>query len=149
MKAKIIIMICSVVALFSSCTQNNGDLDGLFGAWKVESITADGEVDAGYDGDMIWKFQNNIVALSVVGDNHYYVNHMGTFTREGNTLVFNFTHSDDAHPPVSGAYVPPAQSHFPASIFGVTILKLTGSEMKLQYIDNQGVTYIYNLKKWG
>lgn len=140
-----------ILLLVGSCTQNNGDLHGLFGKWKVMEITINQQPDADYEVNMIWSFQSSIINMQTIDDftNSVLESRFGTFEREGSTLTFNFTHSDDFAEPGKVQYAPIKESHFPASIFNVTIVELTGSKMQLLYVADDGTTYNYFLKKWG
>lgn len=149
MKIGKLIILTLFISVLAGCTQNNGDIHGLFGQWKLEKITADGALDPGYDGDMVWAFQNDIVRMQIIGENHFVASRTGTFEREGDIITFNFTHSDDLNAPGTGQYAPPPATHFPSAIFHVRILKLGGGKLELQYVSDQGITYIYYLKKWG
>ena len=58
-------MAVSVLACLAmtGCTHNDGDIGEWFGEWHLQSIEIDGAADADYDGDVLWKFQNNIVDM--------------------------------------------------------------------------------------
>ena len=148
--ALLIISILAQIVVLNGCTQNDGDLHGLFGSWKLESITIDNVEDKDYQMNEIWVFQNNIMAINVVDEHeHLPQTYYGTFERDGNTMTMNFTHSDNAFAPGTGPYAPPTETHLPAAIFNMEILKLTGSKLRFEYINTEGKTIIYNLKKWG
>ena len=40
-----IILLIVIALSFNACTHNNGDIGDLFGTWKLETITIDGEKD--------------------------------------------------------------------------------------------------------
>lgn len=146
-----VLAILIVGLLPASCTQNNGDIGEWFGEWHLESIEINNVTDADYNGDVLWKFQNDIVEMVVVNPiGHSHSEYYGTWTADDTTLTLNFTHSDDLNEPGTGKYAPPTQAHLPAAIFGLKILKLSSSEIILQYDDASAEqTFIYTLSKRG
>ena len=46
--ALLILSILAQIVVLNGCTQNDGDLHGLFGSWKLESITIDNVEDKDY-----------------------------------------------------------------------------------------------------
>jgi len=72
----------------AGCTQNNGDIGEWFGEWHLRSIEINGTDDASYTGDVLWKFQNNIVEMVVVNDTgHSHTEHYGTWSADGSVLI--------------------------------------------------------------
>ena len=101
-KARIHIVraLCLVVAgfamLFSGCTRNNGDIGLWFGTWHMLSVTADGETETGYDKDIFWSFQNDILLLTRIqtGNDgiHCVERRYGTWREDGDMLFINFVY---------------------------------------------------------
>ncbi len=135
--------VIAVVMLASTagCTRNNGDIGDWFGTWRVETITIDGEPDVDYAPPyMIWKFQSSIMQI-LVPDDYYHsaTTATGSWHEEDGRLYIDFTWD---------LGTPGAISHLPPKC-ELTILKLSGSRIELQYDSTDGKTYIYYLKKWG
>ncbi len=149
-------VIYSLLMILASVTlcgcQNNGDIGELFGAWKLEKMTIDGENDTNYKNNVVWKFQNNIIQMQrVKEDEHTTVNTYGTWERpEDGILRLDYTHTDKNSPnPGSSGYSPLEETYLPkATISTLDILKLDGGKMQLQYISTTGTVYQYFLKKW-
>lgn len=147
---KFIIVAIIVVFLPGSCTQNNGDIGEWFGEWKLSSIEINNEPDSQYNNDVLWKFQNNIIEMVVVNSvGHSHSEHYGTWSANDDTILLNFTHSDDLNPAGAGRYSPPQQTHLPAAIIDLKILKLSSSEIILQYDAAEDCSIIYTLRKRG
>lgn len=132
------------------CTQNNGDIGEWFGEWHLRSIEINGTDDASYTGDVLWKFQNNIVEMVVVNDTgHSHTEYYGTWSADGSVLTLYFTHSDDLNPAGSAKYSPPTQTLLPAGVTELKIRKLSSSEIILQYDPAADRSIVYTLRKRG
>lgn len=148
-------LLCIIVAiivglLHASCTRNNGDIGEWFGEWKLCSIEINNELDSNYNNDVLWKFQNNIIEMVVVNTvGHSHSEHYGTWISDDSTITLNFTHSDDLNSAGNGKYSPPQQIHLPAAIIDLKILKLSSSEIILQYEPSADSNIIYTLRKRG
>lgn len=131
----------AMLAATAGCTRNNGDIGDWFGTWRVESITVDGEPDGAYAPPyMIWKFQSSIIQIMVPDDaEHSAPSATGSWHEESGKLYLDFTWD---------LGTPGDISHLPQKC-ELTILKLSGSKIELQYNSPDGKTYIYYLKKWG
>lgn len=145
------VLVALIVGLLpASCTQNNGDIGEWFGEWQLKSIEINNETDADYFGNVLWKFQNDIVEMVVVNSvGHSHTEHYGTWIADDTTLTLNFTHSDDLNASGTGKYAPPTQTHLPSAIVGLKILKLSSSEIILQYNATPDSNIIYTLRKRG
>lgn len=135
------------------CTHNNGDIGDLFGTWKLEKITIDGEIDRGYGDNILWKFQSSIIEMQQVNDAlHETFKSHGSWSRpEAGVLVLDFTHIDNDNPePGSEVYSPLPATHLPSACkINMDLLQLDGSKMKLRYIDSlTNEVYEYYFKKW-
>lgn len=147
--------ILAVIALsgLACCTHNNGDIGDLFGTWKLDKITIDGEVDRGYGDDILWKFQSSIIEMEQVNDAlHETFKSHGSWSRpEEGLLVLDFTHTDNDNPePGSEVYSPLPATHLPSGCkIDMDLLQLDGSKMELRYIDPLTTkVYEYYFKKW-
>lgn len=137
-------------AIVTGCTQNNGNIGDWFGEWHLESITVNDVDDDAYTGDVLWKFQNDIVEMVVVNAvGHSHSEHYGTWSSDDATLILNFTHHDDLHPAGSSKYAPPAQTMLPAAVTQLKILRLSSKEMVLRYDPAEDKSIVYLLKKRG
>ena len=139
-----------VIAVFTlSCTRNNGDIGEYFGTWKVESITLNEVKDATYTGNLFWGFQASVFSMKQVGENHSSTQCWGTWEDiDGKILRIDFTHQDNLRPEGSPFYTPLPVSYLSQGVSDLTILSLSGSEMNLEYINNEGTRIKYKLKKW-
>lgn len=138
------------VTMISGCTQNNGDIGEWFGEWHLKTIEINGVDDDKYDGDVLWKFQNNIVEMVVVSKTgHSHTEHYGTWSADDRTLTLNFTHSDDLNAAGTGKYAPPAQTLLPAAVTDLRIVKLSSREIILQYNPDSATAIVYTLAKRG
>lgn len=134
--------------LLSGCTRNNGDIGDLFGTWRIENLTQNGdELDlySGLTRVYTWAFQSHIIRIQDIRDNMDHGNYYGTWVREDNTLMLDFTHKDD-----NGVdeYTPPSPLHLVAhGITRLTIEKLTSKNMIVSYRNDDGNLYVYTLRK--
>lgn len=133
-----------------SCTQNDGHIGDWFGTWRLEEILVDGQPDADYAHNLIWKFQSDIVSIVEVNDaEHLATSTWGTWSEEnGEILRLNFTYSDNDNTNDSSTYSPPAQLHLPAGISNLEIIDLSSGKISLRYVASEA-TYTYILKKHG
>lgn len=134
----------------SSCTHNNGDIGPYFGTWKMLSVEIDGEVDAGYAGNVFWKFQNQVVCMVRVNEvNHTTTECWGTWKEIGNELHLNFTHEDYYHKPGSSYYSPLPETYLPSmQTLELDIVSLSGSSMQLKYVTDDNSVIEYKFTKW-
>lgn len=148
-----IITLLIIALTFNACTHNNGDIGELFGTWKLQSITIDGEIDSSYEDNVLWKFQSSVMCMIRANDStHNRLESWGTwsYANDDTLLELNFTHTDNDNPkPGSTKYSPLPETHLPKStIFTLDIIKLNSSEMILIYHSIEGKEYQYKLKKW-
>lgn len=147
---RFLMLLVAVLTATVSCTQNNGDIGDWFGEWKLASIEIDGEEDEAYTGDVLWRFQNNIVEMVVVNPvGHSHDEHYGTWSSDDKELTLNFTHSDNLNAAGTGKYAPPAQTYLPSDIVSLKVLKLSSREILLEYRPAPGKSIIYTLRKRG
>lgn len=142
----------ALVAL-NGCTHNNGDIGDLFGTWKLEEITVDGQADGAYGDNIVWKFQSSIIEMQQVNEAlHETLNSFGTWSRpQDGVMRLDFTHTDNDNPePGSLGYSPLPATHLPAGcVINLDVLQLNGSKMRLRYIDEASAeVYEYYFKKW-
>lgn len=137
-----------VGAIACACTRNNGDIGDWFGTWKMESmIIDDGAVDAGYDDNIIWKFQSDIISIVQVDDTeHDAMATYGRWAQIDDRLLLNFSFSDN-----NGVdqYTPPAVTRIPRGESTMSIIELSRSHIRLLYKTYDNHTIVYTLNKWG
>ena len=132
-----------VAVALGGCTHNNGDIGPWFGAWRVESITIDGEPAPDYAPPyLIWKFQSNVTLIQCPDDAmHQSYDMYGTWEQNGDRLSVNFDYNSLPFDESITRF--PRKQTF-------EILKLGGSGIVLSYVnDKSGQRLTYTLKKWG
>lgn len=141
-------ILCLIFAVCVACTRNNGDIGPWFGTWKLSSITIDGQPEAyNADPDILWKFQSDIICMVRADDNeHTATPRWGTWSHSGNMLSLDFTYTDNNG---DGEYTPFPVTHLQRGVTAIDIVKLSGSEIRLRWIDHAGQTIEYTLNKWG
>lgn len=149
------LFLCCMMVPFTGCTRNNGDIGPWFGTWHLMSIEAYGVPEDGYDGDIFWAFQNDVIAMTRVNtaDNGMHSTGKsrvhGTWREDDGALFLNFTYNDDAD--TEGyQYRPFEELHLPyMEVSRLVIVKSPGREMILNYTAADGTVYTYTLKKQG
>lgn len=148
---RIAAVLCLIATMaLSACLRDNGNIGDWFGTWHLESMDVDGEVDADYNGDILWKFQNNIIMISQVNDLlHTSTDSFGTWIEDDGRLLLNFTYSDDYNPGGgTGIYAPPASIYLKPGISEMEIKELTSGKLILVYQASNDVVITYFFKKW-
>lgn len=143
---RLILAFVVAMAATASCTHNNGDIGDWFGKWHLKSIEINSVNDDSYDGNMVWKFQNDIVEMDVI-NGHIHSEHYGTWKESDGKLILDFTHKDDNTAAGTGTYAPPSQTYLPAAVVGLKILKLSSSTLILQYDADASTVITYSLSK--
>lgn len=138
---------------FNACTHNNGNIGELFGTWKLQSISIDGETDTSYICNVLWKFQSSVMCMVRANDDtHNKFESWGTwsYANDDTQLELNFTHTDNDNPNQgSMKYSPLPETYLPkATISTLDITMLNGSEMILVYHSIDGKEYRYKFKRW-
>ena len=142
-------IICAIALLFGACTHNNGDIGPLFGTWALDGMTVDGtEADLG-DDDTFMQFQGEIVMTKLIDRRHSLLRYCtGTWSREGDVLALDYTHSDDKNLPGTGVYSAPDWLLLKTNTINrLNILSLDNSHLRLRYIDADGSAVVYNFRK--
>ncbi len=150
MKAKIFlpIILLGILAL-GGCTQNNGHIGRLFGAWVMTEMTVDG-VEKVFPDDVYTSmaFQSGVVRF----DYHYAHNsrteRYGSWVETDNNVTFNFTHSDDNTTAGTGHYAAPDWLDLPQKTkIDMTIADCGGGRLTLVYATPDGKTIIYKFER--
>lgn len=151
-----IIILTAVINLLTGCTRNNGDIGPWFGTWKLDEITIDGNVSEEYDGNVFWKFHNNVfemVKMMTDDKGHGYGTCFATWSEADGYLIIDFRQHDDQYNPEdwNGLYRPFLETHLPVNgVADIKIVKLSGSKAQLTYYSSEdGKTYGYTLSKYG
>ena len=124
--------------LAGGCTQNNGHIGKIFGNWKFEKAEYNGVDDWDIAYPMYWAFQNTTFRSLYLNSEPEGESAYGNFRLADNTLFLEFP--DTIY--LSSLPLPiPRQTEW-------NVLRLTSSEMTLQYNPeiNQSVTLQF--KKW-
>lgn len=150
--SRIIILIIMALS-FNACTHNNGDIGSLFGTWKLQSISINGNTDTSYQNNILWKFQASVICMVRVNDDtHVKHESWGTwsYANDETQLTLDFTHTDNDNPNTgSSKYSPLPETYLPESaVSTLDIIKLNSNEMILIYHSADGKEYQYKFKKW-
>ena len=146
MKLKISILILFLTIL-TGCTRNNGDIGDLFGRWRVESLTIDGEAVSLYDDENLlytWSFQSSLMFITVIQPYESYYNIQGTWSRGDGVLSLNFGYTGNDG---EKYYTPPANLYLNRGVTDLKILKSSSRHLELEHTREDGKRYIYKLKK--
>lgn len=134
----------------AGCTHNNGPHDSIYGTWKLESMAIDGNPDNAYQGNMVWKFQNDIIEMDLINDGAHTNDHrFGTWTLTDSELLLDFSHSDNNYGPGEGIYKPFEVTRLPSGNSVLHILSKDSGKMTLRYDTTSGASVVYYLKRWG
>jgi len=133
-----LLLVATITLWLTGCTRNNGDIGIWFGTWHVTSITADGAA-VNYEGDYFFQFQTTVFRVSRVTDHEESVESFGTWSEDedASTLTVNFVDPD-----VYYLYVPGFDT---VNAFHVT--RMSSSQVTFTRTADDGVTYVYSLKK--
>lgn len=140
LKARLFIGFLAAIMLgLTSCTTNGGDLDGLWGQWRVEDIVIDGSPDNDYNGNLYFSFQNYAVRVTEVIDEDMGSSRgtLGTFVFSRPDLVITFGMPE---------YAPLKSSHMVAGDNHVSVADARSGHMTWTF-STDGVEYIFKLKQ--
>lgn len=138
-----IFLCCSAL----SC-QNEGYIGTLFGSWSLDEMTVDDVVvplPARAEAALLsmhGRFALFALDFGMQQDIHYFA----TWTRDGDSLTFDFAHSDYGDEPGTGSYTPPDWLGFDRLIENVTITRLDHSHFDFIREGSDGRTYYYKFK---
>lgn len=148
MKAKIFLGLFTALIFLSSCTRNNGDIGELFGRWRVETVKVDGVEEKLYDDDTLlytWSFQGSLMFISVINPDNSYYNIMGTWSMADGVLHLDFSYKGNDG---DKYYDPPENLHMVKDgVSDMKVIRLTSRKMTLERVSEEGVRYVYHLKK--
>lgn len=159
MKVVYYILIVTILAVASGCTRNNGDIGDYFGEWRLVSMTADGKdvtlygenaedksLDFGAPEIYTLAFQGNVARINVIYAHHEVESIFGSWIEKGDELELNFSHHDDQNS-VYGYQAPPV-FRFPSDGIAIMkIVKMSGSDLKMMQISDEGEECCYQFVK--
>lgn len=138
-----ILLISAALILASylgSCTRNDGDIGDLFGMWHVKTVEINGVQKTDYDNKTFFSFQNNVINVRYVIDDHTYNDTFGKFERNGSQFVMKFKIPEN--PPVK-------KIHFvTAGVNNGEIEKLNKKEFVLCFGNADGESVRLVMEKW-
>lgn len=148
MKRITYILIILAAVLTSAC-QNNGDIGDLFGSWRVDSYTIDGQLQEGRPTQTVFSFQSITVNVSLITDEYGGAwQRFGTWTETDSEFIFDFTHHDNNNAPGTGMYQAPEWLNFTSDAPMVLHKDQRSSrDMTLSFSDLDGRHHVYVLKK--
>lgn len=133
----ILFILAAFVLAGAGCTRNNGDIGSWFGTWQVVSITSgDGNVEK-LPCTVIVKFQSDIIQTCEQFDHHEYYDYWANWRRTGDTLII-----DGVKKSIAPALKLPGNS-----VVELEIVQAPGSVMVWRYLDSEGNSTEYNLKR--
>lgn len=134
-----IITSLAMILACSSCT-NGGDIGTLYGMWLFDEATVDGEpVEADLEQYSI-SFQSNVVRLIHTYDHNEFVSNMGFWERDGSDLQLDLSSQS-----ADWFFFRPIG--FEPGVMRMTIESESSHSLHLRYVDPQGRTFRYNLRK--
>lgn len=140
MKALKILFVVILVAITQGCTRNDGNIGPIWGMWRVTNLEINGEPKDDYNGTLYFSFQASVFMQKVVNEeNHTGNNTYAMWMYQGDDLLINFTED---------RYKPHAVSGMIHGENFVKVLMFEGNDMHLEYVNPDGVTYFYKLKRW-
>lgn len=144
-----ILMCLLYLGLLCGCTHNNGDIGVWFGTWALTSVTVDGEPGAEYANNSTWSFQNRVIKIQVEYEHSNYHDHYGTWSQEGDNFTLDYTHTDQNEPEWSFMYKFPEHMYFGMrqGVAEMHVEHLSGKNADLKYVNPEGQTVVYHLKK--
>lgn len=151
MKAMTVFVVCLSLVIMAGCTRHNGDIGDLFGEWRLERLTADGQetelYDDSSDGPLLytWAFQGNIIRINTIYAHNRVFDCFGTWMRDDDLLELCFIYHDNSQG-TDYLYNPPEAMCFsPDGVTRLHIDRLTGKKMEVSYTSADGVEYRYYL----
>lgn len=137
--------------LSGGCTQNNGHIGDLFGAWALIDVTdQDGNIVVSTDDAdfSTLRFQSDIAVFA--HDTGGTVTGVSTCTwsRADGMLLFDFGHSDNDNAAGSGPYAPPAWLLFPdGQNIAATLRALDSAHLIFTIGKPSGESLTYNFQR--
>ncbi|MDE6651244.1 MAG: lipocalin-like domain-containing protein [Paramuribaculum sp.] len=133
----ILFILAAFVLAGAGCTRNNGNIGSWFGTWQVVSITSgEGKIEK-LPYTVIVKFQSDIIQTTEQFGSHEYNDYWANWRRAGTSLII-----DGVNKSIAPALMLPVNS-----VVELEIVQAPGSVMVWRYIDDNGNSTEYNLKR--
>ena len=98
MKHLLSYLLILVIAVMAGACQNNGDIGDLYGTWRFESYTIDGEPQTVAESTTV-SFQNDIIQVQHVLDAEMsYMNYYGRWSESGADMTLDFAQTVAGEP---------------------------------------------------
>lgn len=143
------ILSCIALALIlSACSQNNGHIGPIHGAWTLVEMSADG-VEVPDDGqNTICSFQGEIIQIThILVSPDIYTKNFGNFKLEDKSLTLRFEAGLSG--PEGYQYTAPQWMGFPAdgAPIAIRVESLGAEQMTWEWTSPEGVIFTYKFKK--
>ncbi len=138
-----------MLTLLATACQNNGDIGDMYGVWRLDSYTLDGEpCHDKYIDNTTFSFQNNIVEVISQYDNYMsaYQTYGHWIWRNDGTLMLSFQQHDDTGLDQSQYNAPYWIGFTKKEVMIMQVSDRTGSRMTLSW-EHDGMMHVYKLKK--
>lgn len=137
-----------ILLISTACTQNNGNIGNLFGAWSLEAMTVGSDDKEFPDNEYTTlRFQNEIACFSRILNDQIETNRYCTWTRSDNSITFDFKHHDNTTEQGQNYYAAPEWLDMPLnSTFTMTIRQLDSKHLVLtwQRVGLAEITYKFD-----
>lgn len=145
---KRIIPIFIALIVLTGCSQNNGHIGPIYGAWTLLEVTCDGQKLEVEGEATIFSFQGEILQIThFISSADDFTKNFGNFAVNNNVLTLKFEAG------ISGdsgyQYTAPAWLYFPPDGLPVEfrIIELDTKRLVFERTDAQGKVYHYDFKK--
>lgn len=129
------------IVMMSACTRNNGDIGPYYGMWHVEEIRCNNADCTQNYGGYYFAFQSAVFQIKYSNPMMQEQQCTGTWSEEDGVITIEFPDARLVEFTFTGVSTD-QKNHF-------KVEKITGKEMVLSLLSNDGFTYQYFLKKWG
>lgn len=144
-------IICGFVGLLTliSCADDSTHPSFIEGTWLLDSIVINGQEDASYSGEWIWKFEEDVVEIDKINEvMHTREPHLGTWSIDDKVMTLLFNHSDNQYAPGEGPYAPPAEIYIVSPVTELKIDRSGSSRLILEGVESASGNIIeYRLRK--
>lgn len=138
-------IIIVLVGLLCSGCQNNGNIGTMFGSWRLDEMTVNGDVGIGQEiTNTVFSFQNNIVAVTSQYDD--YMSNLEVYGTwlwyNEDTLMFSFQNYENPANNVAPYWI----GFTTDEVMTMRVTDRTSRTMTLHW-EYDGNEYVYKLKK--
>lgn len=142
------ILLLALSLLTMSCSQNNGHIGPIYGAWSLTEMKADGQPLTIEGEGTVFSFQSEVIQITLHQNVHGdYIKIFGNFSLDGTTLTLKFA------PGVSGdegyQYTAPSWLYFPedGKPIDFHIAELGARQLIIDRTSAEGKKFEYIFKK--